>query len=69
MKKNIYQEIVEVLTIFIRAVRNTQEENRRWNLPNVYCERGRIFYQLPDGKITEKIPKNLLQRPERVNSG
>jgi len=56
---SFYQEIVEILTIFIKAVRKTQKENRELGLPNVYCEGGRIFYQLPDGRITERIPPKL----------
>jgi len=56
---SIYQEIVETLTIFIEAVRKAQRENRESGLPNVYCEEGRVFYQLPDGEITEKIPRKL----------
>lgn len=55
-----YQTIGEILTIFTKAVRKAQEENRRLGLPNVYCERGKIFYQLPDGKITHRIPKKLI---------
>jgi hypothetical protein len=57
---SIYQTIVETLTIFIKAVRKAQRENLRLGLPNVYCEGGRIFYQLPNGRITDVLPKNLL---------
>jgi len=56
----IYQEIVETLTIFIEAVRKAQRENRRLGLPNVYCKEGKVFYQLPDGRITSKTPKRLI---------
>jgi len=56
----IYQEIVETLTIFIEAVRKAQRENRRLGLPNVYCKEGKVFYQLPDGRVTNKTPKKLL---------
>jgi len=55
MKKTIYQEIVEILAIFIKAVRKTQKENRSLGLPNVYCSEGKVFYQLPDGRITDRI--------------
>ncbi len=64
MKKSIpssiYQKIGEILIIFTKAVRKAQEENRKLGLPNVYCEREEIFYQLPDGRITREIPVNLL---------
>lgn len=57
MKKfplSIYQKIGEIMVIFTRAVRKAQAENRRLGLPNVYYEEGRIYYELPDGKITTK---------------
>jgi hypothetical protein len=53
--KSIYQEIVEILTIFTNAVRETQEENRRLGLPNVYCIGETLFYHLPDGKNSSKM--------------
>lgn len=60
LPESIYQEIVETLAIFIKAVRKAQEENIKLGLPNVYCEGGRIFYQLPDGSITNRISKKLI---------
>ncbi len=59
LPRSIYQEVVETLTIFIKAVRKAQKENRRLGLPNVYCEEGKIFYQLPNGRITDRISKRL----------
>ena len=58
--KSIYQEMIEILTIFTKAVRKAQAENRKLGLPNVFCVGERIFYQLPDGRITLRIPKSLL---------
>jgi len=59
--KSVYQEIVEILKIFTKAVRKAQGENRKLGLPNVYCEEdGRIFYQLPDGRIVRRLPKGFL---------
>jgi hypothetical protein len=58
---SIYQKIGQILIIFTKAVRKAQEENRKLGLPNVCCERGEIFYQLPDGRITREIPKSLSQ--------
>jgi hypothetical protein len=51
----IYQKIGEILVIFTRAVRKAQAENRKLGLPNVYSEGRRIYYELPDGRITTKI--------------
>lgn len=55
----IYQKIGEILIVFTKAVRKAQTENRKLGLPNVYCEREEIFYQLPDGTITREVPGNL----------
>ena len=61
---SIYKEIVETIQIFIEAVRKAQKENKELGLPNVYAEGGRIFYQLPDGTITEVVPKSLIQHKQ-----
>ena len=55
----IYHKIGEILVIFTKAVRKAQAENRKLGLPNVYSEEGKIFYQLPDGKIATRPPKKL----------
>lgn len=46
----------EMQKIGNRAVRKAQEENRRLGLPNVYSQNGKIFYELPDGTITNDSP-------------
>jgi len=51
---SVYQKIGEIIVIFTKAVRKAQAENRKLGLPNVYCEGGRIYYELPDGRITTK---------------
>lgn len=58
--KSIYQEMIEILTIFTKAVRKAQAENRKLGLPNVFCDGERVFYQLPDGRITIRVSKSLL---------
>lgn len=50
----IYQKIGEIIVIFTKAVRKAQAENKKLGLPNVYCEKGKIYYELPDGRITTK---------------
>ncbi len=52
--------MIEILTIFTKAVRKAQAENRKLGLPNVFCVGERVFYQLPDGRIVLRIPRNLL---------
>lgn len=49
----------ELIRLGNRGVRKAQEENRKLGIPNVYFKNGKIYYQLPDGEITSKEPKEL----------
>lgn len=44
-----------------RGVRKAQEENRRLGIANMYYKNGKIYYQLPNGDITTKKPKEQPQ--------
>ncbi|HEC86189.1 MAG: hypothetical protein DRR08_21300 [Candidatus Parabeggiatoa sp. nov. 2] len=46
-----------------RAVRKALEENRRLGIPNVYSHNGELYYELPNGKITQKDPFNNRDMP------
>ena len=46
-----------ILKIAAKATRNAQEKNRKKGIANVYAKNGRIFFQLPDGTITEEEPR------------
>jgi len=35
--------MIEILTIFTKAVRKAQAENRKLGLPNVFCDGERVF--------------------------
>ena len=39
-----------------KAAHETQEENRKLGIPNVYSLNGKIYFELPDGTITTKSP-------------
>lgn len=52
-----YQQTMEVVRIGNKAVRRAQEENRRLGLPNVYSRNNKLIYEMPDGKIVIKEPK------------
>ena len=41
-----------------RGVKKAQQENHRLGIANVYFKNGKIYYQLPNGDITTKKPKN-----------
>ena len=47
---------VYITKIGSRAVRKAQDENTKKGIPNVYSINGKIVYQMPDGRITEKSP-------------
>jgi hypothetical protein len=54
--KNIetYLRGIEIQRIGNRAVRRAQEENRRRGIPNVYSRNGKLFFELPDGNLTDE---------------
>jgi len=51
-----YQKDVELQRIGNRAVLAAQEESRRMGVPNVYSMNGKLFFELPNGEITDKNP-------------
>ena len=56
MKKETYEELIEMVKIGNRAVHKAQVENRRLGLPNVYSKNKRLYFELPDGTMTMKNP-------------
>ncbi len=52
----IYRNAAELQRIGNRAVREAQEESRRMGVPNVYSLNGKVYYELPNGEITDKNP-------------
>jgi hypothetical protein len=47
----------DILRIGNRAVKEAQKESLKKGIPNVYMLNNTIFFQLPNGKITSKIPE------------
>ena len=49
---------LEILIIKIgkKAVKEAQQDNLKKGIANVYSKNKRLYFQLPDGTITEKIP-------------
>ncbi|WP_340107013.1 hypothetical protein [Rhodohalobacter sp. 8-1] len=41
-----------------RGVKKAQDENHRLGIANVYFKNGKMYYQLPNGDITTRKPKN-----------
>ena len=48
-----------MMSIGNKAVREAQNRLRAKGLPIVFSRNGRIFYELPDGQITEEKPKTI----------
>ncbi len=48
---------VKILKIGKKAVRDAQKESLKRGVSNVYSKNGQLFFQLPDGTITQEIPK------------
>ncbi len=46
-----------VLKIAAKATKEAQEKNLKNGIANVYSKNGQIFFQLPDGTITQEVPK------------
>lgn len=60
--ENQLKEVGKLLQIGNRAVAKAQEENRRLGLPNVYSKNGRLYFELPDGRITDQLPPEMKER-------
>lgn len=48
---------LEIKRIADIAVRKAQDEHRKKGVPLVYSLNGKIFYELPDGTITDVQPE------------
>ena len=50
----------EILKIASKAVKEAQRKSLENGIANVYSKNGRIYFQLPDGTITETKPKEYI---------
>jgi len=46
-----------VLKIASSATKDAQKENLKKGVANVYSKNGQLYFQLPDGTITQQEPK------------
>lgn len=53
----------KILKIATEAVKNAQKDSLQKGIANVYSKNGTLFFQLPDGTITQEIPEEY--RSER----
>ena len=52
----LYRQAIEFQRIGNTAIQNAQAENRRRGIPNVYSRDGKVYFELPNGDITEENP-------------
>jgi len=46
-----------IIKIGKKAVKDAQRDSLSRGIPNVYSKNKQLFFQLPDGTITQNIPK------------
>jgi hypothetical protein len=46
-----------ILKIASKAVKEAQRKSLENGVANVYSKNGQIYFQLPDGTITQELPK------------
>ena len=47
----------EILKVASKAVKEAQRKSLENGVANVYSKNGQIYFQLPDGTITQETPK------------
>lgn len=47
----------EILKVASKAVKETQRKSLENGVANVYSKNGNIYFQLPNGEITQEKPK------------
>jgi len=67
MKKETLEFALEMNRIFNVAVDKAQQRHRELGIPNVYCINGIIHYELPNGELTTKKPKNEDKKSQNQN--
>ena len=52
----VLQEMMELKQIGTESAREAQAENRRLGIPSAYSRNGTLYFELPDGTITQDDP-------------
>ena len=58
MKKYINKDLdfTKLNNICARAIENAKENNRKNGVPNAFVKNDKIYFEMPNGKITNKNP-------------
>lgn len=51
----------KIMKIGNKAVKEAQKKSLKNGIANVYSKNKRLYFQLPDGTITENIPKEYIK--------
>lgn len=51
----------EILKVASKAVKEAQKKSLKNGIANVYSKNGRIYFQLPDGTITQEASKEYMK--------
>lgn len=57
--KNLYLEAQDIVRIANKAVQKAKVDNKAMGIPEAFCKNGKVFYLLPNGKITSQKPAIL----------
>ncbi len=52
---------MDILKIASKAVKEAQRKSLENGVANVYAKNGTIYFQLPDGTITQQMPKEYMR--------
>lgn len=52
----VYSKNIEFWIIGSRAVQRAQQRNRELGIPNSYSRNGKIYFELPNGELTDVDP-------------
>ncbi len=53
----MYELEIKILKIASKAVKDTQKDSLKRGIANVYSKNKKLYFQLPDGTITQEKPK------------
>ncbi|RBQ31141.1 hypothetical protein CRU92_08190 [Arcobacter sp. FW59] len=51
---------IKILKIASKAIKDAQKDSLKKGIANVYSKNKKLYFQLPDGTITQKTPKQYL---------
>jgi hypothetical protein len=56
MTNKTFEFLLEILRLGNRAVKKAQDKNRKKGIANVYVKNEKIYFELPNGKLTTTSP-------------